>query len=163
MVIGTTRQQGKLYPFYRCSPTGDCERRVTISADVAERAVVEAVQYALAGIEGSASIGKGVEAAALELERAQDALDAAIRTFAPVMDEPAARERLEQLREARDEAQEHLDRLSAAQGPAMTVTAGDWDSLSLDGRRALIQAVVAEARVAPGRDPNRLTVHLVGE
>jgi hypothetical protein len=136
---------------------------VTIAAELAENVVVEAVQDALRGVEGRASIGEGIEAAAHELERAQDTLDAAIRAFASVMDEPAARERLAELRRERDEAQAHLEGLSAAQAPAVTVTAGDWDVLTMDERRALVRAVVASASVAPGRGPDRVTVQLVGE
>ena len=166
MTAGSARPGGKgakRYPFYRCPTVGDCPRRVTIGADIAEKAVTEAVQAALAGVEGSASIGEGVEAAARALDAAQAELDAAIRAFEAVMDEPAARERLADLRQTRDEAQEHLDRLSAAQAPAMTVTAGDWDRLTLAERRALIQAVVESAAVAPGRGPERVTVELRGE
>lgn len=163
MVVGTSKQSGKLYGFYRCPPTNDCERRVTVSAGIAEEAVVEAVQVALAGVEGTASIGDDAEAATVALERAQGALDAAIRAFSDVADEPAARERLAELREARDAARDHLDRLSAAEGPAVTVTAGDWDKLTLAERRALIVAVVERATVAPGRGPDRVTVYLRGE
>jgi site-specific DNA recombinase len=163
MVIGTTRQSGKVHTFYRCPPLQDCPRRVTIAADLAERVVAEAVRDTLRGVEGRAGIGEGIEAAARELERAQDSLDAAIRAFAPVMDEPTARERLAELRQERDEAQTHLENLSAAQAPAVTVTAGDWDVLTMDERRALIRAVIASASVAPGRGPDRVSVQLVGE
>jgi site-specific DNA recombinase len=163
MVIGTTRQRERVHSFYRCPPIADCPRRVTIAAEFAERVVAEAVQEALRGVEGRAGIGEGIETAARELERAQDALRAAIRAFAPVMDEPTARERLTELRQERDEAETHLEALSAAQAPAVTVTAGDWDRLTMDERRALIRAVVASASVAPGRGPDRITVQLVGE
>lgn len=166
MVVGTSNpggKGGKGYPFYRCPPVGDCPRRVTIGADKAEAVVIEAVQAALEGVEGAASIGEGVEQAARELDQAQAALDAAIRAFEVVMDEPTARERLAQLREARDVAQEHLDRLTVAHAPAVTVTAGDWDKLTIEERRALITAVVASATVAPGSGDDRVTVQLLGE
>ena len=58
MVVGTS--QGK-YGLYRCPPVGDCQQRVTISADVAERAVVGAVRELLEGIEGRASVEGGIE------------------------------------------------------------------------------------------------------
>lgn len=163
MVIGTSKPGGRLHSFYRCPPVGDCPQRVTISAEKAEAAVVQAVQAALEGVEGTASMGEGVEHAARELDRAQEALDNAIRAFEVVMDEPAARERLAELRAARDEAQEHLDRLTPAQAPAITVTAGDWDKLTLEERRALIVAVVESVTVAPGRGTDRVTVQLLGE
>jgi DNA invertase Pin-like site-specific DNA recombinase len=88
MVMGTSQGQ---YGFYRCPPISDCPRHVTISAEVAERTVVEAVQELLAGIEGRASVESGVDAAVGELERRQDDLDAAIRAFAGLEDEQAAR------------------------------------------------------------------------
>jgi DNA invertase Pin-like site-specific DNA recombinase len=158
MVTGTTVQSGKTYAFYRCPPVGDCPRRVTISADVAEKAVVEAVQALLADVRGTANLESGVEQAERELSARQDELDAAIRTLAPVGDERAAQERLAELRQARDEARERLADLAEAAPPAVTVTAGDWDLLTPDERRALIRAVVERADVAPGRGPDRITV-----
>ena len=155
MVVGTS--QGH-YQLYRCPPVGDCPQRVTISAEVAERTVVEAVQELLAGIEGRASVERGVGEAAAELERRQDALNAAIRTFAGLEDEQAARQRLQQLRVERDEAREHHDELLVASAPAITVSAGEWDVLTLDERRALIRAVVDRAMVSPGRGPDRIAV-----
>ena len=155
MVVGTS--QGR-YGLYRCPPVGDCPQRVTISADVAERAVTEAVQELLAGIEGRASVESGVSEAADELARCQEALDKGIRTLAGVEDEDAARERLQELRAARDQAQERHSELLAASAPAITVSAGDWDLLTQDERRALIRAVVERAVVSPGRGPDRITV-----
>jgi DNA invertase Pin-like site-specific DNA recombinase len=160
MVVGTS--QGR-WGFYRCPPIGDCPRRVTISADVAERAVVEAVQERLAGIEGRASVESGVSEAADELARCQEALDKGIRTLAGLEDEEAARERLQELRTARDQAQERHDELLAASAPAVTVRAGDWDLLTQDERRALIRAVVERAVVSPGRGADRVKVEARGE
>jgi site-specific DNA recombinase len=163
MVIGSTRQQGKTYAMYRCPPIGDCKQRVTISANMAEAAVAEAVQTFLADVVGNASIGEDAERAARDLDARQSELDAAIRAFTGLEDEQAARDRLATLRAARDTAQDRLADLAAATGPALTVTAGDWDALTLDERRALIRVTVAEATVAPGRGPNRITVTPRGE
>jgi site-specific DNA recombinase len=154
MVVGTSQGQ---YGLYRCPPVSDCPQRVTISAAAAERAVVEAVQEVLAGIEGQASVEGGMEDAAAELARCQDALDAAIRAFEGLEDEQAVRERLQELRAARDEARERHDELVAGSA-ALTVSAGDWDLLTHDERRALIRAVVDRAVVRPGRGPDRITV-----
>ena len=159
MSVGTSQGQ---YALYRCSPTSDCSKRVTISAEVAERTVVEAVQDLLAGIEGRASVESGEGDAAEEVARAQDALDKAIRSFAGLEDEEAARERLQELRAARDQARERHDELLAASAPAITVGAGDWDLLTLDERRALIRAVVDRAVVRPGRGADRITVEARG-
>jgi site-specific DNA recombinase len=155
MVVGTSQGQ---YGFYRCPPIGDCPQRVGISASVAEGVVVKAVQELLAGIEGRASVEGGVNDAAAELERRQEALDAAIRTLAGLEDEAAAREQLQELQAKRDEAREVHDQLVAASAPAITLSAGDWDALTLDERRALIVAVVDRAVVRPGRGPDRISI-----
>ena len=155
MVVGTS--QGR-YALYRCPPVGDCPKRVTISAETAERTVVEAVQELLAGIEGRASFESGVEEAASELARRQDALDAAIRAFAGFEDEAAAHERLQELREARDQARERHDDRLAASAPAITLSASDWDDLSIDGQRDLIRAVVERAVVSSGRARDRISI-----
>jgi site-specific DNA recombinase len=160
MVVGTSQNR---YGLYRCPPVGDCPQRVTISADAAERAVVEAVQELLAGIEGRASVEGGANEAADELARRQDALDKAIRAFAGLEDEQAAQERLQELREARDEARERHDELVAASAPAITVSAGDWNLLALAEQRDLIRAVVERAVVAPGRSPDRISVEPRGQ
>jgi len=155
MVVGTSQNK---YALYRCPPVGDCPQRVTISAEVAERTVVQAVQELLAGIEGRASVEGGVTEAANELARRQAAFDSAIRTLAGLEDEQAARERLRELGAERDAARERHDDLLAASAPAVTVSAGDWNELSVDGRRDLIRAVVDQAIVSPGRGPDRIRI-----
>jgi len=160
MVVGSANNGA--YPIYRCPPVGDCSQRVTISATVAENTVVDAVREMLAGIEGRASVESGVGEAADELARCQDALDRAIRTFVGLEDEEATRERLRELREARDQARERHDELLAASAPAITVSAGDWESLTLDERRDLIRAVVERATISPGRGIDRISIELRG-
>jgi site-specific DNA recombinase len=155
MVVGTSQNK---YALYRCPPVGDCPKRVTIGAEAAERAVVEAVQELLAGVEGRASVEGGVHDAADELARTQAALDKAIHAFAGLEDERAARERLQELRAERDAARELHDDLLAASAPAITVSAGDWDELSFDGRRDLIRAIIEQAVVSPGRGPDRIRI-----
>jgi site-specific DNA recombinase len=159
MVIGSTDQKGKRHYFYRCSPVGDCPRRVTVSAELAERAVVDVVKERLAGVQGTASVADKTSDAARELELVEQRLDAAVRAFTGLEDVDSARERLLELQAERDEARERLDELRAAASPALTLDAGrDFDSLSLDGQRALIRAVVDRAVVAPGRGSDRITV-----
>jgi DNA invertase Pin-like site-specific DNA recombinase len=160
LVIGTTRQGSsqKAYTFYRCSPVGDCPRRVTISADVAETAVVEAVKQILAGVEGTASSDAGITAAREEAERAGAELDAAVRAFSGLDDVDAARERLAALRDARDAAHDRLDDLQEHVLPTVTLTADDWDILTLEEQRDLIRAVVDRAIVASGRGDSRVSV-----
>jgi site-specific DNA recombinase len=152
------------YVLYRCTPISDCPRRVTISADVAEAAVVEKVCEVLAGISGSASVADGVADAERELGTAERDLSASVRAFDGLEDVEAARERLLSLREQRDLARDHLDELRVAAAPTVTVSAsGDWNLLTLDEQRAVIRAVVERATVTPGRGPDRVTVELRGQ
>jgi DNA invertase Pin-like site-specific DNA recombinase len=160
MVVGSQRQQGKLYGMYRCPPNGDCPRRVAISSEIAERVVVDHVREALADAQGRASAEQNARAAERALAQAQAALDSAIRAFSGLQDEPVARERLAELAAVRDRAQELVERLGGTD-TALTVSAAeDWDLLSLQARRGLIRAVVERALVAPGRGPGRVTVEL---
>ncbi|MHB8242994.1 MAG: recombinase family protein [Solirubrobacteraceae bacterium] len=158
MAIGNSNTK---YPTYRCSPMSDCPERMAITANIAERVVTEHVRAALADTQGHASAETNVREAEQALQAAQSALDAALRTF-DGFDEPAARQRLLELREERDTAQAHLDQLGGTR-PALTINgAEDWDRLTLAERRALIRAIVAQAVVRPGRGPDRVGVELVG-
>jgi hypothetical protein len=86
-----------------------------------------------------------------------------VRAFAGLDGERAAVERLGELRDARNTAQERLDQLGG-QGAAVLVTvAADWDRLCLDERRALIRATVQRVTVAPGRGAGRVYVELIGQ
>jgi hypothetical protein len=172
MVVGNTHRQknGATYPIYRCPPINDCTRRVTISATVAEQVVTNAVKAVLADAEGRASASQASLDAANELRAAQDALDAAVRSFgvAGLQDEPAAVERLAELRSQRDDAQLRVDRRGS--GHELVVTVDDWDRLTTDEHRSLIRAIVARADVRPGSPADRyagvekrITVHLVSE
>jgi DNA invertase Pin-like site-specific DNA recombinase len=159
----STKAQRKS-PFYRCT-NFDCERRVAIVANIAEQVVSDAVRAALADAEGRASMAESAQEAASALERAQRDLDTAMRSFAAagLENEAAAVERLVELRQARDVAQERVDQIGT--GAARTVNAaGDWDELSLAGRRELIRATVESAIVAPtGRGAERIAVRLLGQ
>lgn len=166
MVIGSTDQKGKRHWFYRCPPIGDCPRRVTISAEVVETAVVERVRELLEGISETASVADGVHEAEAEVERLERELDAAVRAFDGLEDVAATRERLLELRDQRDVARDRADELRRAVAPTVTVSAsGDWDVLTLDEHRAIIRAVVDRVTVAPGRGRDRITIEprTVGE
>jgi hypothetical protein len=164
MVVGTTRQQGKEYHFYRCPPIGDCPRRVTISADLAEAVIIDTVRGLLAGKRATATVEEGVADAERELELAEQALDAAVRAFSGLDDVESARERLAELRESRDRRRERVDQLRAAAVPAVTLDGPeDFDVLTLDERRALIRTLIDDAVVAPGKGRDRLTVRLRGK
>lgn len=157
LVVGNSRTD---YPFYRCNPTSDCKRRVTISADLVEDAVVDEVKLLLTNVRGSASVSAGISEAEHAVARWEQELEAAVRAFSGLDDVEAARERLTELREARDQARGHLDDLRKAAGSALTMTAADdWDKLSREERRALVRAVIERVDVAPGRGDERITIH----
>lgn len=156
MVVGSAHH-GK-YAMYRCPPIGDCPQRVSISAEVAEAAIVNKTRELLAGVEGTASVGGAVEQAERDYAQAEAELAAAVEAFTGLEDVAAARDKLQKLREARDQARDRLDELQAAQAPAVTVTAADWGELTDGERRALIRAVIDRAEVAPGRRADRVSV-----
>ena len=161
MVVGTANRSA--YYLYRCPPNGDCTQRVTISAELAERVVVDHVREQLEGMSGTASGDNAIADAERELERCEAELAAAVEAFSGLDDIAAARQRLLELRDGRDQARDRVDELRAAAAPTITVTAGDWDLLTLDEQRALVRAVIDRAVVAPGRGADRITVHARGE
>jgi site-specific DNA recombinase len=162
MVVGTAHNGA--YPLYRCPPTGDCQRRVTISANLVEGVVTEQVCSALANVEGRASAERNVRDAEQRLADAEGALRAAVHAFTGFEDVSETRERLTELREAREAAHARLDQLGGV-GVAVAVNAAtDWNRLTLDERRALIRTTVQQVTVAPGgRGVDRLAVELFVE
>jgi hypothetical protein len=161
MVVGAQVKGGRRYASYRCS-NRDCHRPVSISASIVEDLVVQALKAdeELARVKGRASARDRYNEAALALKAAQDALDEALRTFiaAGVQGEPAAVERLAELRAVRDRAQEDLDRVEASTPADVTVSIRDWHRLNLDERRALIRANIERVVVAPGRGADRVSI-----
>src|SRR5262249_6008955 len=132
MVVGNTRQRGKQYAFYRCNPTSDCPHRVTISADLAERTVVDAVREILQGVHGTATVDNAANEAAQAFESAENELNAAIEAFTGLEDIAVAKEKLRTLREASDEARDRYEELQEAITPAITISADDWDVLTVE-------------------------------
>jgi site-specific DNA recombinase len=161
MIVGSSNH-GR-YPLYRCPPNGDCTQRVTVSAELVERIVVERVRSVLAHAEGRASVEANALEAERELESAQAALEGAIRAFSGLEDEQATRDRLIELRERRDRAVERVEHLGSQRAVVVVSAAADWDRLTLDERRALIRATVSAVRVVPGRGAGRVSVELVSE
>jgi site-specific DNA recombinase len=158
MVVGSTDQNAKRHYMYRCPPVGDCPRRVTVSADLAEDVVVAKTKKLLEGLRGRADMADEISGAEQALEAIEDRIKAAVRAFAGLEDVSDTHEVLDELREQRDQARARVEELQLA-APARTVVASDdWDSLSLEGQRALIRLVVDRALVAPGRGRNRITV-----
>lgn len=165
MVSGLQTQNGRRYPFYRCSTVGDCPRRQTIGAEIVEGLVVDAVRNRIAYLKGSATaLDRGREVFDA-LDRAQADLDSGIRAFAGLEGEAAAIERLAQLRAVRDQAQEEVNRVRQLDRRLPDFTLGpdtDWDLLSLEAKRALIVALVDSVIVRPdGRGAERVTITLL--
>jgi hypothetical protein len=133
---------------------------VTIAADKAERAVEAEVRRLIGGMKGKASNTTGAPQAAREHERRQAELDRAIEVVlgAGLEAESSATERLAMLRQARDDALERYEELQSIDAPAVVLdAAADWESLSVEGRRGIIKAVLECALVAPGRGGDRIT------
>jgi hypothetical protein len=73
--------------------------------------------------------------------------------------EPAAVERLRELRDARDAARARYDEVAANRdATTLAVSVGDWDNLSRDAQPALITAVLEKIVVKPGRGADRVTI-----
>lgn len=157
MVVGTQRQNGRSYPFYRCaSVREDCERRVTISATVAEQVVVDAARAHLDGELGLRPVAENSRDARMALAQAQDELDAAIRNLAPVIDEPTVVDVLRELRQVRDDAQARVAGLGDPDEYTIMRLNEDWNDLSLEDRRRSIRATIERVLVRPaepGRSP----------
>src|SRR5262249_23112700 len=80
---------------------------------------VETVRALLDGVRGTATLADGLEAARRELELREEELDRAVYAFGDLDDVAAARDRLRELREARDAARERVADLEAAAVPAL--------------------------------------------
>lgn len=161
MVTGSTDQNGKRHYMNRCPPVGDCPRRVTISADLAEQVVVDRVRELTEGIQEGSSLADEVTAAERGVDAAMQRRDSLIAILSGLEDVEAAREQIQAASAELRRAEERATELRAAAVPALTVsTTGSWDDLSFDEQRALTRAVVACALVAPGRGRDRVTVYV---
>ena len=160
MVIGSTDQNGKRHYMYRCSPVGDCPRRVTVSADLAESVVRDAVYERTDAIRESASIESEVAEAERRADVEKEKLDTMIQTLTGLEDVGAAREQLLAQRERHDQAVDHAEQLRMTLPPMRTAGARDMDNAEL---RALIGALRTRAVVLPGRGRERITVEFLDE
>ena len=161
MVVGTTRQGRKIHDFYRCPPVGDCPRRVTISSDVVEHVVREAVYERTNAIREDASL----EAEVAEAERRADVelgkLNAMIEAFSGLEDVTAAQEKLTTQRERADREAEHAEQLRLVLPPTRTAGTRDLNDSEL---RNLIRALRTRATVSPGgRGAGRVSVEFLSE
>jgi DNA invertase Pin-like site-specific DNA recombinase len=157
MVVGSTDQNGKRHYMYRCPPIGDCPRRVSISAELAER---EAVYERTDEIRESASIERELDDADQQAKLEKEKLDTMIEALTGFEDSEKAREKLLAQRECYELAVERADELRRALPPTRTAGARDMNDAEL---RALIRALRTRAVVAPGRGPDRVTVEFLAE
>ena len=143
-------QHGKRYYMYRCSPARGLSAADGDQRDDRRDVVVEAV--ASRSRESPRRRRSRTESAT----RSANSKSARRNSRLPSERSPGSRCRRSprtapRAARERDQARERLAELEAAAVPAVTVSAGDWDLLTLDERRALIRAVVAQAVVRPGR------------
>jgi site-specific DNA recombinase len=146
------------YWVYRCPPNGDCPRHMAISADIAEQVVVNAMWDALGDIEGRAATEDRGRNARIALDKAQGDLNAAIEAFTGMETEPAAIQKLAELKAVRDKCLDKVDHLGHQLVPALTVTRTDWPKLTTDEQRSLIKTTIHKATVGPGKGAARITV-----
>ena len=140
---------------YRCGDTSanGCARRAAVKADVVEQIVINAVREYTGTARGRASPEERVREADEQVERAQAALDAAIRAFTGLEGEAAAAERLAELRAARDRALDARADLGPER-PRKVISPADIDELRdppkrLAAWRRLITDTVAQVTVPP--------------
>lgn len=160
MSVGTVRDGS--YPFYRCSPTGDCSRRFTISARIVEGYVIDTLKARYADLDAHAPADRGAIEDRSAAERAQANLDTAIRAFDGLGDERSARERLAELSRIRDEAEERAGHSGRLRSSLVLNLADDWERLSMEAQRAIVAANFEAIFVGPGKGRDRLTVSLIG-
>lgn len=161
LVVRYQVQRGTKYASYGhmrgTETTRQCSARVSISAPVAESIIVERVRELLADVEASASASEDLQTARARLHRAQAQLDHAIDILADLGDVASAKAKLAALRAEVDAATEAVADLEERSGTLRLNGSTDWDALSLDGRRALLRAVLRKVDVLPATGAGRTT------
>jgi DNA invertase Pin-like site-specific DNA recombinase len=156
MIVGTANQT---FYTYRCPPTGDCDRRVTISAQMVERVVVETVQVVMDALEADYTIA---DKAAAKRQRAQQDLASAQTNYVAAMDamqdwtDAAAVAKLAELKSIVDDMEDKFARMP---NPRPQVQVFDhWNDLALEDQRDYIRTFIDSVIVHPGRGPERIDV-----
>ena len=107
------------------------------------------------------SAASGVPDAHARLEQRQDALDGAVRSLAAagLGSEPATVETLAQLHDARNPAKERYDDALAVDGTlTVKLSARDWDGLTRDGQRELVEGAGRGGGQRAGRGRGRIKI-----
>ena len=144
----TATANNNRYAVYRCPPTGDCRRRVSISAQIVERIVVDAARSGLDGCVAIEALRENLREARVSLDHAQEQYAAAMGALSDFTDATAVA-RLRELRDARDAAQAHVDALGAADDDVFVLLGDDWESLSANDKRRCIRATIDRVTVSP--------------
>jgi hypothetical protein len=141
------------HPFYRCqhNASPDCTARATVAAERVEALVVDKLkaQRELARIEGHASVDVG-EQLHLAARQAKADLEAALEAFEGVEGLGAAKKRIGELTVAWKAAEREAEQHARTEGARSAMRRiDDWEKLTLEGRRAIIRAVIDRVDVAP--------------
>jgi hypothetical protein len=158
MVVATSHKSR--YWVYRCPPQGDCPQHQSIGAEIAETFVTEQVKLLHDAAKESASPEDDLTIAYGEWQAAEKALATQMRILAGagVEHEPSAIEILTALREDRDAKKSTYEGMAnRREAQSVVLTLADFDECSLEGKRALIKALVPPLYVTPGRGKARLT------
>lgn len=137
-------------------------RELRVQHEVVEW-TVERMHRALEGIEGRASADERARAAGARAERSQAALDGAIAALRGLGDEPAAIDKLRELRDARDRDRAEAEHLRGLASALSVDSRRDWHRLTLPERRGLIREVVGTVWVTKGRGTGRLRAEMLVE
>jgi DNA invertase Pin-like site-specific DNA recombinase len=130
---GVARQR---YAIYRCGMPGDCPKPVTISATLAEEAIVREVRQQLL---------RDLAAAA---DQAQQAFKSATLLAMDFPHDAEVQAKVVARRQAAQVAGERYAQIKGMAEPLEVLSAThEWDDLTQDGRRALIKAVLPRVEV----------------
>lgn len=149
MIVSAHPSHGRTYITYRCPPIGDCPLRAAIMADKVDAYVADWMKQVQA--QGTYSADSQMVQAQAELTQAEDDLQQAMRNLATFKNTAQAQLVLEEFRQKAETAQQRVDSLRRAFGPSAISSMADWDTLSLAGRRDLVQALIKKIEVRPGR------------
>jgi len=138
------------YPIYRCGMPGDCPAAVTISATLVEEQIIREVRHRLLQKTGSASVEQQIRDAAAKADAAQAEFKNATLLAMDFPDDQDIQAKVAIKRQAARLASERYDQLRGQIEPLAVLSAThDWDELTIEGRRALIKAVLPRVEVLP--------------
>jgi Recombinase zinc beta ribbon domain len=144
MTTGTTAGR---YRFYRCPPTGDCTRRVTISGRVADEVVWQKARAEALNFPGRADAAAEARAASAEADELEAVYGNLIDALTGREHVGRAKAKLDAAQAAAEAARARARRLESASA-ALVVDVND-PRLTLADRRGVIRRTIKRAIVAP--------------